>query len=79
MTGESKERLRTITAPYGREVRLEDLRFESGMRLLRIVIREGRRITQLDIDAATAHAWADAMKAWAETVPQSAPLPPSND
>ncbi len=73
MTEETKERLATITAPYGREVRLDDLRFDSGMRLLRVVIREGTRITQLDIDAATAEAWADAMKTWAATVPQSPP------
>jgi hypothetical protein len=69
MTEETKERLATITAPYGREVRLDGLSFESGMRLLRVVIREGTRITQLDIDPATAHAWADAMKAWAEGAP----------
>jgi hypothetical protein len=73
MTEETKERLATITAPYGREVRLDELRYESGMRLLRVVIREGTRITQLDIDAATAHTWADAMKAWAAGVPQSPP------
>ncbi len=73
MTDETKERLATITAPYGREVRLDDLRFDSGMRLLRVVIREGTRITQLDIDADTAETWADAMKAWAATVPQSPP------
>lgn len=73
MTDETKERLATITAPYGREVRLDELRFESGMRLLRVVIREGTRITQLDIDAATAASWADTMKAWAASVPPSPP------
>ena len=68
MTGESKQRLETITAPYGREVRLEDVRFESGMKLLRITIREGRRITTLDIDAQTAAAWSEAMARWAGRV-----------
>jgi hypothetical protein len=65
MTGEVKERLGTITAPYGREVRLDDVRFESGMRLLRVTIREGMRITVLDIDPAAARKWAAAMQAWA--------------
>lgn len=68
MTGEIKQRLETITAPYGREVRLEDVKFESGMQLLRITIREGRRITTLDIDAQTASAWSEAMARWAGCV-----------
>lgn len=65
MTDETKQRLETIIAPYGREVRLDDVKFESGMQLLRITIREGRRITTLDIDAQTATAWAEAMASWA--------------
>jgi hypothetical protein len=65
MTGEDKERLETLIAPYGREVRLDEVRFESGMRLLRITIREGKRITILDLDAGTALAWAKAMQVWA--------------
>ena len=67
MNGETKERLETLTAPYGREVRLDDVRFESGMRLLRVTIREGSRITVLDVDASTALAWARTMTQWAET------------
>ena len=39
-----------IQAPYAKEIRLEELRFESGMRLLRTTIREGRRFTTLDLD-----------------------------
>jgi hypothetical protein len=66
MQGETKERLETLVAPYGREVRLDDVRFESGMRLLRVTIREGMRITALDIDAETALAWAKTMTEWAE-------------
>jgi hypothetical protein len=65
MEGEEKERLETLAAPFGREVRLDEVRFESGMRLLRVTVREGKRITQLDIDAKTAHAWADVMNQWA--------------
>ena len=68
MHGETKERLETLTAPYGREVRLDDVRFESGMRLLRVTIREGMRITVLDVDPPTALAWAKTMTQWAERV-----------
>jgi hypothetical protein len=67
MTGETKERLDTLTAPYGREIRLDDVGFESGMRLLRITIREGARITVLDIDPPTARKWACVMQQWAQS------------
>jgi hypothetical protein len=66
MDGEEKERLATLIAPFGREVRLDEVRFESGMRLMRVTIREGKRITALDIDAQTALAWANVMNLWGE-------------
>jgi hypothetical protein len=66
MDGEEKERLETLVAPFGREIRLDEVRFESGMRLMRITIREGKRFTQFDIDAPTAETWAKTMKLWAE-------------
>jgi hypothetical protein len=62
---DSKTRIETIEAPYRREVWLDDVQFESGMRLLRVTIKEGRRFTQLDIDAATADRWGQALLDWA--------------
>ena len=69
MSDETKERLHTFTAPYRQQIMLDEVRFDSGMRLMRVTIRENHRFTMLDIDAQTAHAWADAMKKWAETIP----------
>lgn len=66
----------TLPAPYRRVVRLEKVRFESGMDMLRVVIREGHRITQIDLDAATAARWAALMAEWAAAQPadrQTAP------
>lgn len=55
-----------IDAPYRREVVLQDVVFESGMRLLRVRIREGKaRFTILDLDAATSEAWGRQMIEWA--------------
>lgn len=62
-----KTRLDTIAAPYGREIWLTEVDFESGMRLLRVTIREGTRYTILDLDAATADRWAQSMSGWAAT------------
>ena len=57
--------LLTLAAPYRREVRLEHVVFDSGMTMLRVVVREGHRITQLDLDPETARAWGGAMVDWA--------------
>ena len=65
MSTETVEQFENLAAPYGRQVKLEDVTFESGMCLLRITIREGRRFTILDVDAATAGTWGAAMSAWA--------------
>ncbi len=69
MTNSIKTRLKTIAAPYGREVRLDDVAYPSGMRLLRITIREGARFTVLEIDAATARECVEEMGRWADSNP----------
>lgn len=65
MSEETRTRIATIDAPYRRAVWLDDVRFESGMRLLRVTIKEGRRFTQLDLDAETAARWGQDMLDWA--------------
>ena len=64
MSDEIKARIGTIEAPYRREIWLDEVLFESGMRLLRVTIKEGRRFTQLDLDEATADQWGQAMLDW---------------
>jgi hypothetical protein len=54
-----------FAAPYGRQVTLESVEYETGLSLLRIRIREGNRFTTLDIDADTAARWATVMSTWA--------------
>ena len=63
--------LEQFTAPYGREVKLENVTYENGMRVLRIHIREGNRFTVMDIDPKTAGNWGSAMTEWAGEVIQS--------
>ncbi len=58
-------RLDKFIAPYGKEVTLEDVAYENGMRVLRVHIREGNRFTVMDIDDKTASNWGAAMSAWA--------------
>lgn len=58
-------RLTRLDAPYGKEVTLENVVYENGMRVLRIHIREGNRFTVMDIDENTASSWGTAMTDWA--------------
>ncbi|MCR6628651.1 MAG: hypothetical protein NVV74_00560 [Magnetospirillum sp.] len=46
----------SATAPWGKTLTVQALAFDSGMAMARLRIREGRRFTMLDLDAATA-AW----------------------
>ena len=65
------EELTRIDAPYGRKIVLESVDHASGLRLLRIRLREGSRFTVLDIDDETAALWGSAMSAWADMSPKS--------
>lgn len=42
------------TAPWGRELVVQSLAYDSGLLVARLRIREGRRFTTLDLDAAGA-------------------------
>lgn len=53
--------LAEIDLPYRRKAILKRVDFDSGMAMVRLVIREGTRITQVDLDADTAAGLADAM------------------
>lgn len=53
-------------APYRRQILLQDVTFESGMKLMRIRIREGTRFTILEVDAPTAQHWGQHLLAWAK-------------
>ena len=51
-----------MTAPWGRELVVQTLAYDSGLRLARLRIREGHRFTMLDVDAATADWLAAALR-----------------
>lgn len=68
MIEETITQLDKFTAPYGREVTLENVDYENGMRVLRIHIREGNRFTVMDINDTIASQWGGAMTVWANHV-----------
>lgn len=60
--------LAKLRAPIGgQEIELQQIDYViGGLSLLRVRIREGRRHTVFDIDAATAAAWGEAMLRWGQ-------------
>lgn len=69
MSEHTRTAIETIQAPYGREIRLDDIAYETGMKLMRLTIREGSRYTILEIDSKTAQVWGQALLRWAEKSP----------
>lgn len=66
MSEETVTPLDDFPAPWNRHVTLQAVQHDSGLRMLRIRIKEGSRFTVMDIDRETAARWAGAMANWAE-------------
>jgi len=60
LTEELNELVR-IELPYRRRAIVKEAVFDSGMRMTRLVIKEGTRITQVDLDDETATKLAEAL------------------
>lgn len=56
-----------FTAPFGQEIELRQIVHESGVKLLRVIVREGGRYQTIDLDPATAARWGRALREWALT------------
>ena len=54
-------------APFNKQVVLQEVIMENGVRLLRVRIREGSRFTIMDLDPVTAERWGAQMTTWART------------
>jgi len=51
--------------PFGRRVRLVDVDYHNGLHMLRMIWREGKRITQVDTDPENAAALGSNLLDWA--------------
>ncbi|MCL6556061.1 MAG: hypothetical protein K6T56_06840 [Burkholderiales bacterium] len=54
-----------LCQPFRQEVELQQVEHPAGYTTLRLRIREGKRFTVFDIDAATAARWGNALTDWA--------------
>ncbi len=64
---EDLRELAQFALPYSRRAELREFTYDSGMKMLRLVLREGKRITQVEMDAETARGIAAEMLAWADS------------
>ncbi len=55
------------SSPFRQEIELQHVDHEAGFATLRVRIRESKRFTVFDIDAATAKHWGLALLDWAKT------------
>ena len=70
--GRKTRTMESIDAPFGEVVELRQILHDSGIPLLRIIIRDGERYTKIEVDPATAHRWGRMMTRWAETAAEEA-------
>ena len=52
--------------PFGRRVRLLNVDYQNGLNMLRMIWREGRRITLVEIDPASAESLGTDILSWAK-------------
>jgi len=59
--------LELFSAPWGREIRLQEVEITGGLVMLRVRIREGRRFTDLELGGPEAEHLGRLLLAWAGT------------
>jgi O-methyltransferase involved in polyketide biosynthesis len=59
-----------LSTPFRQEIELQHVDHAAGFSTLRVRIREIKRFTVFDIDAATAEHWGKALLDWAATQKQ---------
>lgn len=65
MPDETVTAVAKLALPWGKEVDVQHVAYESGLRMLRLRIREGRRFTIIDLDADAAGRLGGLAAAWA--------------
>ncbi len=66
MSDETNRDLVEIKAPWGKEIKLQEIAYEGGLNMVRLRMREGRRFTDLELDPDTAHRLGSVLVSWAE-------------
>ena len=66
MAEESLKEIAELELPFRRRARVREVTFDSGLRMVRLILIEGKRITQVDMDADSARHLAEILTVAAE-------------
>jgi len=66
MTDEITTDIAELELPFRRQANLKNVEFDSGLNMLRLTLREGRRFTVIDLDADSAAKLGNLMARWAD-------------
>jgi len=66
MTDETITDIAELELPFRRQANLKNVEFDSGLNMLRLTLREGRRFTVIDLDADSAEKLGNLMARWAD-------------
>ncbi|MSO84757.1 MAG: hypothetical protein EXR02_04310 [Rhodospirillales bacterium] len=58
--------LDSFDAPWGKKIVVQKVKYEGGLTMLRVRIKEGSRFTLLDLDAQSARRLGQGLLAWAD-------------
>jgi hypothetical protein len=61
-----KRTLENLDLPWGKKVVVQELEYETGLRMLRLRFREGTRFTLIDLDAPSVQQLAETMLSWSK-------------
>lgn len=61
MAEETLRDIAELELPFGRRARIREVTFDSGLRMVRLILIEGKRITQVDMDADSARHLAETL------------------
>ncbi|MFT7595149.1 MAG: hypothetical protein ACI8R4_002475 [Paracoccaceae bacterium] len=76
MTDETLTDIAELDLPFRRRAILREVAFESGMRMIRLVLFEGKRVTQIDLDADAARQLGTHLLSGADSIADSVPTDP---
>jgi hypothetical protein len=72
MTNRNATDIETISAPWNKNIDLQEREYDGGFKVIRLRIKEGRRITDLELDSLTAARLGGFLRTWAEANPPPA-------
>lgn len=72
MTDQTTTDIGTISAPWNKDIELQEREYDGGFKVIRLRIKEGRRITDLELDSLTAARLGGFLRTWADNNPPPA-------